>query len=131
MLKKRSNCIIKVKKCYATKELAPFLVTGSSDASTNLSEFCCCIYRKHVSVLSHGSSSILRHFQGNRHFARDQNLGLETPGWRVVVFDGKPLNQNEPERQRDKILRDPLVVRDREYPFRENFIPDASGNADP
>ena len=25
----------------------------------------------------------------------------------------------------------PLVVRDREYPFRENLIPDASGNVDP
>ena len=25
----------------------------------------------------------------------------------------------------------PLVVRDREYPFREDLIPDASGNVDP
>ena len=34
-------------------------------------------------------------------------------------------------RQRDKILLAPLVVWDREYPFREDLIPDASENADP
>ena len=33
--------------------------------------------------------------------------------------------------QRDKNLRAPLVVWDREYPFREDLIPDASGNTDP
>ena len=73
----------------------------------------------------------MRHFQGIRHFARDQRLQLETPGWRVVGFDGNPLTEDELERQRDKILRAHLVVRDREYPFREDLIPDASGNTDP
>ena len=46
-------------------------------------------------------------------------------------FDGKPLTEDELERQREKILRAPLVVRDREYPYREGLIPDASGNTDP
>ena len=82
-------------------------------------------------MLTHGSPEVLRHFQGIRHFARDQRLRLETPGWRVLGFDGKPLTEDELERQREKILPAPLVVRDREYPFREDLIPDASGNTDP
>ena len=126
----RSKCTFKIKKKYATDELARFFVTGPTDASTKLSEFYCRICRKDVSVLTHGSSEVLRHFQGIRHFARDQRLRLETPGWRVFGFDGKPVTEDELERQREKFLRAPLVVRDREYPFREDLISDASGNTD-
>ena len=126
----RSKRTFKMKKSYATSELARFSVTGPTDASTKLSEFYCRLCRKDVSVLTHGSPEVLRHFQGIRHFARDQRLRLETPGWRVLGFDGKPLTEVELERQRDKILRAPLVVRDREYPYREDLIPDASGNTD-
>ena len=82
-------------------------------------------------MLTHGSSEVLRLFQGIRYFSRDQRLRLETPGWRVLGFDGKPLTGDELEMQRDKILRAPLVVRDKEYPYREDLIPDASGNTDP
>ena len=64
-------------------------------------------------------------------FLRDQRLQLETPGWRVLGCDGKPLTEDELERQREKFVRAPLVVRDREDPFREDLIPDASGNTDP
>ena len=99
----------------------------ATDASTKLSEFYCRICRKDVSVLTYGSSEVLRHFQGIWHFATDQRLRLETPGWRVLGFDGKPLTEDELKRQRDKNLRAPLVVREREYPFREDLIPDASG----
>ena len=127
----RSKRTFKMKKNYATSELARFFVTGPTDASTKLSEFYCRLCRKDVLVLTHGSPEVLRHFQGIRHFARDQRLRLETPGWRVLGFDGKPLTEDELERQRDKILRAPLVVRDREYPFREDLIPEASGNTDP
>ena len=127
----RSKRTFKMKKSYATKELAWFLVTSPTDASTKLSEFYCRLCRKDVSVLTHGSLEVLRRFQGIRHFARDQRLRLETPGWRVFGFDGKPLTEDELERQREKILRARLVVRDREYPFREDLIPDASGNTDP
>ena len=125
-----SKRTFKMKKSYATSELARFFVTGPTDASTKLSEFYCRLCRKDVSVLTHGSPEVLRHFQGIRHFARDQRLRLETPGWRVLGFDGKPLTEDELERQRDKILRAPSVVGDREYPFRD-LIPDASGNTDP
>ena len=46
----------------------------------------CRLCRKSVSVLRHGHHEVLRHFQGRRHFARDQRLRLETPGWRVLDF---------------------------------------------
>ena len=111
--------------------MARFSVTGPTDASTKLSEFYCRLCQKDLSVLTHGSSEVLRHFQGIRHFARDQRLRFETPGWRVLGSDGKPLTEGELERQREKILRAPLVVRDREYPFREGLFRDASGNTDP
>ena len=127
----RSKRTFKTKKSHTTNELARFCVTGPTDASTKLSEFNCRICRKDVSVLTHGSSEVRRHFQGIRHFARNQRLRLQTPGWRVLGFDGKPLTEDELERQLDKILRAPLVVRDKEYPFREDLIPDASGNTDP
>ena len=127
----RSKCTFQMKKSYAISELARFFVTGPTDASTKLSGFHCRLCRKDVSVLTHGSLEVSRHFQGIRHFARDQRLRLETPGWRVLGFDGKPLTEDELERQQDKILRAPLVIRDREYPFREDLIPDASGNTDP
>ena len=127
----RSKRTFKMKKSYKTSELVRFLVSGPTDGSTKLSEFYCRLCQKDVSVLTHGSSEVLRHFQGIQRFARDQRLRLETPGWRVLGFDGKPLMEEELERQREKILRAPLVVRDRENPFREDVIPDASGNTDP
>ena len=89
----RSKRTFKKKKSYATDGLARFSVTGPTDASTKLSEFYCRVCRKDVSVLTHGSSEVLRHFQGIRHFARYQRLRLETPGWRVLGFDGKPLTE--------------------------------------
>ena len=120
-----------MEKNYATDELARIFVTSSTDASTKMSELYCRICQKDVSLLTHGRSNVLRHFHGIRHFARNQRLGLETPGWRVLGFDGKILTEDELERPRDKLLRAPLVVLDREYPFREDLIPEASGNADP
>ena len=118
-------------KNYATDELAWFFVTGPTDASTKLSVCYCRICQKDVSVLTRGSLDVLRHFQEIRHLASDQRLRLETPVWRVLGFDGKPVTEDELERQRDKNLRALLVVRDREYPFREDLIPDASRNYNP
>ena len=125
----RSKRTFKMKKRCATSELARFFVTDPTEASTK-SEFYCQLCQKDVSVVTHGSPEVLRHFQGIRHFARDQRLRLETPGWRVLGLDDKPLTEDELERQRDKFMRAPLVVRDREYPFREDLVPDASGNTD-
>ena len=82
-------------------------------------------------MLTHGHHEVLRRFQGRRHFARDQRLRLETPGWRVLDFEGNPLSEDELERQRAKIHKGPLVVRDREHPFAEDLITDEAGVIDP
>ena len=64
-----------------------------------------------------------------KHFARDQRLRLESPGWRVLNFEGNPLSKSELQRRKVHILRGLLVVRDREYPFAEDFA-DQSGAPD-
>ena len=84
-----------------------------------------------MSVLTHGHHEMLRHFQGRRHFARDQRLRLETPGWRVLVFQGIPLAEDELERQRETIQKGPLVLRDGEHPFAEDLVADEAGVVDP
>ena len=104
---------------------------GAPDAANIPSHFYCRLCRKNVSVLTHGHHEVLRHFQGRRHFARDQRLRLETPGWRVLDFQGNPLAEEELERQRESIEKGPLVVRDREHPFAEDLISDESGVIDP
>ena len=89
------------------------------------------VCRKNVSVLTHEHHKVLWHFEGSRHFARDQPLPLETPGWRVLDFHGNPLSEDELEHQREKIRKSPLVVRDREHPFAEDLITDEAGVVDP
>ena len=84
-----------------------------------------------MSVLTHGHHEVLRPFQGHRHIACDQRLRLETPGWRVLDFPGNPLTEDELERQREKIQKGLLVVRDREHPFAEDLISDEAGVIDP
>ena len=74
---------------------------------------------------------ILRHFRGSKHFPRDQRLRLETPGWEVLDYQGNAMSPAEVERQREKIIWAPLVMRDREYPFSENVIVDETGAVDP
>ena len=73
---------------------------------------------------------ILRHYQGTKHFLRDQRLRLETLGWRVLDFEGNPMRQNETERQRERIFRAPQVVTGRGYAFSGDLIVDSSGSVD-
>ena len=120
----------RMKKVYAATELGRFFVTGPSDAADMPSHFYCRLCQKNVSVLTHGHHEVLRHFQGRRDFARDQRLRLETPGWRVLDFQGNPLTEDELERQREKIQKGPFAVRDREHPFAEDLISDESGVID-
>ena len=65
-----------------------------------------------MSVLTHGHHETLRHFQDSKHFPRDQRLRLETPGWEVIDYEGNIMSPAEVERQREKIMRALLVVRD-------------------
>ena len=99
----------RLKNVYAATELGRFFVTGPSDAANMPSHFYSQLCRKDVSVLTHGHHEVLRHFQGRRHFARDQRLRLETPGWRVLDFQGNQLAEDELEREREKIQKGPLV----------------------
>ena len=110
--------------------MGQFFVTGATDAAGKPSDFYCRVCRKDVSVLTHGPHEILRHYQGVKHFACDQRLRLETPGWRVLDFEGNPLSESELEQRKEHILRGPLIVRDREYPFAEDLIVDESGDPD-
>ena len=126
-----SKKIFRMKKVYAATELGRFFVTEPSDAAKMPSHFYCRVCQKNVSVLTHGHQEVLRHFQGSRHFARDQRLRLETPGWRVLDFQGNPLSEDELEHQREKIRKVPLVIRDREHPFPEDLITDEAGVVDP
>ena len=119
-----------MKKVYAATELGRFFVTRPSDAAYMPNHFYCRVCRKNASVLTQGHHEVSRHFQGSRHFARDQRLRVETPGWRVMVFHGNPLSEDELERQREKIRKVPLVVRDREHPFEEDLITDGAGVVD-
>ena len=126
-----SKKTFRMKKVYAATELGRFFVTGPSDAANMPSHFYCRLCRKNVSVLTHGHHEVLRHFQGRRHFARDQRLRLETPCWRMLDFHGNPLSEDELERQREKIKKGPFVIRDREHPFAEDLITDEAGVIEP
>ena len=49
----------------------------------------------------------------------------------MLNFQGNPLSEDELERQREEIQKDPLVVRDHEHPFAEDLITDEAGVIDP
>ena len=49
----------------------------------------------------------------------------------MLDFHGNPLSEDELERQREKIRKGPLVVRDREHPFAEDLVTDEAGVVDP
>ena len=120
----RSKRTYKMKQAWGTGDVGRFFATKSS-------LFYCGICRKDVSVLTHGHHEILRHFQGSKHFPRDQRMRLETPGWEVLDYEGNVMSQAEVERQQERIMKAPLVVRDREYPFSEDVIVDETGAVDP
>ena len=68
-------------------------------------------------MLTYGHHEILRHFEGSKDFPRNQRLRLEKPGWEVLDYEGNVMSAAEVERQRERNMRAPLVMRDREYPF--------------
>ena len=127
----RSKKTYKMKRAKGTSVVGRFLVTGPTDFAAKPSHFYCRNCRKDVSVLTHGHRDILRHFQGSKHFPRDQRLRLETPGWEVPDYEGNVMSPAEVYRQQENIIRAPLVVRDREYPFSEDVIVDETGSVDP
>ena len=127
----RSKKPYRMKRAWGTSDTGRFFVTGPTHVETKPSHFYCRICRKDVSVLTHGHHEILRHLQGSKLFPRDQRLKLETPSWEVLDYEGNIMSPAEVERQQEKIMRAPLVVRDREYPFSEDVIVDETGAVDP
>ena len=71
---------IQFKDAWEAFDGGQFLVTGPRDVATKPSHFYCRVCRKDLSVLTHYPHEILRHFQGSKHFPRDQRPRLETPG---------------------------------------------------
>ena len=108
----RSKWNSKMKKAWGTRDVGQFFVIGPTDVATMPNHFYCPFCRKDVSVLTHGHHEILRYFQGNKLFPRDQRLRLEKPGWEVLDYEGKAMSPAEVERQQERIMGAPLVVRD-------------------
>ena len=80
--------------------------------------------------MTHGVQEVLRHYQGTKNFPRDQRFRLETPGWRVLDFEGNVMREQDVERQWERILRAHQVVRDRENPFLVDLIMDSAVSVD-
>ena len=127
----RSKKTYKMKRAWGTSDVGQFFVNGPTVVAAKPSHFYCRFCREDVSVLTHGHHEILRHFQGSKYFPRDQRLMLEPPAWEVLDYEGNVLSPAEVERQREKIMRAPLVVRDREYPFSQDVTVDETGAVDP
>ena len=83
-----SSKTFRMKKVYRANEIGRFFVTGPRCATNKPSHFYCGVCRRDGFVLTHGHHEVARLFQRARHFARDQRLRLETPGWRVLDFHG-------------------------------------------
>ena len=126
----RSKRTFEMQKVWGADELSCFFLTGPTDASGKPSHFYCHICRKDVSMITHGIHEILRHYEGTKHFPRDERLRLKTAGWHVLDFEDNVLREEEVERQREWILRTTLVVKYREYPFSEDLVVDSSGSVD-
>ena len=118
------------RKLWEASVVGQFFLAGLTDLATKPSHFCCQFCRKDVSVLTHGHHEILRHLQGHKHFPRDQRMRLQTPSWEMLDCEGNAMSPAERERQREKIMRAPLLVRDTEYPFSEDVIVDEIGAVD-
>ena len=127
----RSTRTYKMKKSCGASVVGQFFETGPTDVATKPSHFCCQNCRKDVSVLTHGHHDFLRQFHGSKHFSRDQWLKLVTPGWEVLDYEGSAMSPAEVEKQRDRIMRASLVVRQRGYPLSEDVLVDETGAVDP
>ena len=120
-----------MKKAWVSSELARLSVTGTTDPLGKPIHFCCQLSQSDVSVLTHGSFEILRHYQSAKYFAMDRRLRLETPGWWVLDFGGNTIPLDKIEREWARLMRTPLLRRDREYPVCEDLISDKTGVVGP
>ena len=111
-------------------ELGRFFVTGVTYASGE---------PRHLTAGSAEKTCLSRHVEYMRSctvsgepnfFSIDQRFRLETPGWRVLDYEGNLMREEEFEWHRERILKVSQMVKDREYPFSEDFIVESSGAVD-
>ena len=126
----RSKKTYKSKQAWETSDVDQFFYDWATNVATTPSHFYCRICHKDFSVLTHGYHEFLRHFQGSKHFLRDQHLTLETPSWELLDYEQNDMSPAEVERRREKRMGAPLVMRDRVYPFSEDVIVDETGAVD-
>ena len=110
--------------------LGDFFVTGPTDVSTKPSHFLQNLWQGRVCADSWSPRDFAA-LPGQQTLSHDQRLRLETPSWEVLDYDGNAMSPAEVERERERIMRAPSVVRDREYPFSEDVIVDKTGAVDP
>ena len=106
----RTKKTYKMKKNWGVGNVGQFFVTEPTDVATKLSHFYCRFCRKDAFVLTHGHQENLRDFQDSKHFPRGQRLRLEMPRWEVLDFEENAMSPAEVERQREKVMRAPLLV---------------------
>ena len=128
--KSLSKRTLRTKESYRAEWIGNFLVTGATEVAIKQSHLYCRICRKDVLVL-HTAAMRFAPFPGARQFPPGERFRLQTPGWGVLHYKGKPLTEDQLEQQMDKISEGPSVVRDHEHPFTEDVIMDEAGVTDP
>ena len=107
-------------------------VTGPLESEHNKHKFYCQICKTNVSMFSKGAREIVRHFQCNSHFRKDQRWRFEhlkkkdkVTGRVVHEFRGKKgqlLTPLELEREKPFFMQAPLVETGCSYPFYEDHM---------
>ena len=131
--KLRSKRTYKRTRARGGRRARPIFRAGPTDLTKKPSHlyFSCAVSPMEVSVLTLGTHEILRHFQGTQFFHGDHCLRLTTPGWQLLDIEISSLSSAELERQRDRIMRAPVVIWDREYFLSEGVGVAVSGAVDP
>ena len=104
-----------MRKFLGANELGHFFVTTAGNAAGKPSDFYCRACRSDVSMLRHGPSEILRHFQGTKHFP--ELRGKSEDGW----ISGPAAGANSAGSR---------VGNDREHPFLKDIITEGAGTVD-
>ena len=107
-------------------------VTGPLDPENNKHKFNCQICKTNVSIFSKGAREIVRHFQCESHFRKDQRWGYEhlkkkdkVTGRIVLEVRGKKgqlLTPLELEKEKPFFMQAPSVETGCSYPFYEDHM---------
>ena len=119
-----SNCTYKTMKVWGVDAVRHLFVTRTTQSFLQLN-----LQKRYVSV-----DTWVPRFSATlswlETFLQGQHLRLESPGWRIIDYEGNPMTEEEVEQQRQRVLRASQVVRDREYTSAEDIIVDIFGAVD-